>query len=671
MPEVTAELDRPSLEPEEHRPPRRVIGGFSAGWLILVAAGLFFLILASGLWYALAPVTLARLIGRLAPRPLAISGLHLTVDRRPLEIPPGGALVVTPRQKIALGPLVTNRWLNYDLSLVSPDFDLAGLTGGLAAAPVSFLDPALFRPAVTLRLEALDQDRPAAEFKILVQYEARDYAAWAPLARDPLRRVEIYRKILELDPQYPGAFESLAASLAEAGRPAEAAAVYEEGLGRLPDEAEALARLLEFCIGLDLPDRQSAAVERLMAWTRNQGRPAAAALRQIVEIYSRQGRLGLAGEVLKGLLPAAPPEEALEILGELALLSRRLGDTRGEIEALKRLGALAPPDRAREIWSGLLELYETAGDEAGRLDALKTLASILPDGPEKANTHRSIGLMSVRAGDYGTAAAAYREALKLSPEDPLTRLNLARVQGLAGRRGDYRAGLLDLVARFPGRLDFREELAGALREDGLWAQAQEQGRILVEARPDDLSARLALMEMMEKNRDYDGLLAQYEVLTALLPDDQVALYNYGALLFDRKKLEEAARVFQKLLALKAGEGAGGEEAREYLLAIYQRQGKSPEMLEQALALYRLDPSKVVYRTFVLNTYENAKDWPNFAAAAAECAALRPDDPEGWLMAGAAYAKLGEPGRSREAYQKALALDPDNKQAARAIMELKP
>jgi Flp pilus assembly protein TadD len=127
------------------------------------------------------------------------------------------------------------------------------------------------------------------------------------------------------------------------------------------------------------------------------------------------------------------------------------------------------------------------------------------------------------------------------------------------------------------------------------------------------------------------------------------------------------------------------------------------MLEQALALYRLDPSQVVYRALLLNTYENAKDWRNFAAAAAECAALRPDDPEGWrqsargqarlnqkreaaqslwraaeadqgqaeswFTAGAAYAELGDSGRSREAYRKVLTLEPDHKRAARAIMEL--
>jgi tetratricopeptide (TPR) repeat protein len=698
--DVTPEIE-PSSPPEDHRPPRRVIGGSSAGWFILAAAGLFFLVLTLSLWYALAPVTLARLIGRLADRPLVVESLSLTVDRRPLEMPPDSALVVTPRQKIALGHLATNRWLNYDLSLASPDFDIAAVTGGQAAAPADFLDISVFRPGVVLLLKALDNDRPAAEFKIMVQYEARDYAFWAPLTNDPLRRAEIYRKILVLDPKYPGADGELAASLAEAGQPEQAALVYEEMLDRLPGEAGAavLDRLLELYDGLGRRDRQAAALKRLMDWNREEGRPAAAVLRQALAGYSREGRLNQAEEILRELLPGAPPEDVADIWGELALLSRRQGNAQGEIAALKSLAALAPPERAREIWSGLLDLYETIGDDSGRLDALKALAGILPAGPEKANAHKAIGLISAQAGDYRAAETAYQEALKLEPEDTSTRLNLARVQGLSGRRGDYRAGLEDLAARFPDRLEYLEELAGSLREDGLWPQAQKHYQILADARPDDLSARLTLMELMERNKDQAGLMAQYELLTSMRPDDQVALYNYGALLFDRKNWDEAALVFHKLLALNVDE----EAAREYLLAIYQRQGKNSEMLEQALALYRLDPSKVVYRAFVLNTYENAKDWPNFSAAAAECAALREDDPEGWrqlargqanlnqktdaaqslwraaeasqdqaepwLTVGAAYSDLGDPARSREAYQKALDLDPGNKKAIQAIQEL--
>ncbi|MDR3038624.1 MAG: hypothetical protein LBV21_04980, partial [Candidatus Adiutrix sp.] len=353
MPPAPDEIDPAQWEMEDRRPPRRVIGGSSAGWLILAAAGLFFLVTGVALWYALAPASLAGLVGRLAGRPLVIEALTLIVDRRPLEIPPGGALVVNPRQKIALGSLITNRWLNYDLSLASPDFDLDAVLGGNAAAPISFLDSSVFRPSVELRLEALDAGRPAAEFKILAQYEARDYAAWVPLTRAPLRRAELYRKILELDPQYPGASENLAAVLVEAGRPDQAAALYEEQVGLLQDEAaaEMLGRLLGLYVDLGRPERQLETLGRLLDLDRRRGRPAAESARLAAGVYRQRGRLDLAGEVLEALLPDVSPGEAAEFLSELALVYRQSGDHQGEIGALKRLAAVVPRDRAREIWS--------------------------------------------------------------------------------------------------------------------------------------------------------------------------------------------------------------------------------------------------------------------------------------------------------------------------------
>jgi tetratricopeptide (TPR) repeat protein len=330
---------------------------------------------------------------------------------------------------------------------------------------------------------------------------------------------------------------------------------------------------------------------------------------------------------------------------------------------------------------------------------LKALAAILPEGPGQADIHKTIGLLSVRAGDYEAGAAAYRAALKLDPGDDLTRLNLARVNGRAGRREAYRAGLAELVEKFPDRPDYRAELAGALREDGLLARAKEHYQALIAARPGDMETRLIFLELLEQTRDREGLTAQYAQLSELTPGDKVVLYNYGALLFDQKKWAEAAEAFQKVLALDAGE----DSAREYLLAIYQRLDQREAMLEQALDLYRRNPAKVVYRTFVLNTYENAKDWPRFAEVAEECAGLRPDDPEGWrllargqarlnrkeaaatslwraaeaaedqtepwLTAGEAYSELDDLGRSREAYRKALTLDPKNKRATQAIAEI--
>ncbi len=63
--------------------------------------------------------------------------------------------------------------------------------------------------------------------------------------------------------------------------------------------------------------------------------------------------------------------------------------------------------------------------------------------------------------------------------------------------------------------------------------------------------------------------------------------------------------------------------REYLLAAYQKTNQRRAMLNEALELYRLDPSKTVYRTLMLNTYENAKDWAGFETTA-DCTKNRPE-----------------------------------------------
>jgi cytochrome c-type biogenesis protein CcmH/NrfG len=127
------------------------------------------------------------------------------------------------------------------------------------------------------------------------------------------------------------------------------------------------------------------------------------------------------------------------------------------------------------------------------------------------------------------------------------------------------------------------------------------------------------------------------------------------------------------------------------------------MLAEALELYRREP-KPIYRALLLNTYENKQDWENFTSTAEEGARLQPDDPESWqllakgqgrlkknkeaaqslwraaetagrrvdlwLAAGAAFSGLGQTGPSRQAYEKALQLDPDNKPALQALSRLK-
>lgn len=706
MPTVSDETAPKDIEPEkitleEFTPPRRIIGGPSSRRLITFAL-IFNLLLALGLWYGLAPKSLARTLGHLKGEPLIIQSLILTVDHNRLEILPHTTITIHPTQKITINALISNRWLNYDLNLVSPDFDIATVTNGAEANALTLLGPKIFaraRPG-ELRIVAQDDGQPVAEFKILTQYEAHDYVTLGDATTNPVDRAKNYRKALNLNPNWPQIRTKLAAALFDAGLKDEAIVLYEDELAQTEASAkDILNRLLNLYTDPVQAEQRLSTLSRLLFLTKAENYPTEKLVHQLAETYIQSGRVTEAVDFLRTLLPKAG-SEAAAYLNELLLLYRQNGDTQHEIETLKQLLTVSSPEKVRELWADLLALYETTADEQGRREALRSLVRVWPDGLNKANAYKNIGLLSVRAGDYTEAREAFQTALKLDPADRLTRLNLARLANLTGDRQNYLANLEQLTQLAPDELHYKLELAAALKTDNLNTRARDQYLEILKHHPEDHETRLALIEILSQMKgETKTLLAQYAELTALYPEDTLALYNYGVLLFNEKQWTKAAEIFQKLLTLKPGENA----ANDYLLVIYQNQGREKEMLIKALELYRREP-KPVYLTLLLNTYENKQDWEKFTSTAKESVRLRPDDPESWqflakgqsrlkknkeaaqslwraaetagrrvdlwLATGAAFSDLSQPDLSHQAYEKVLKLDPNNKLALQALSRLK-
>ncbi len=706
MPTVSDETTPKDIEPEkiileELTPPRRIISGLSSRMSISLAI-IFNLFLALGLWYELNPESLARTLDHLKGEPLIIQSLILTVDHKRLEVLPHTTITLHPAQKITINALVSNRWLNYNLNLFSPDFDIATVTNGAEANALTLLGPKTFaraRPG-ELRIVAQDAGQPVAEFKILTQYEAQDYVALGDATTNPVDRVKNYRKALALNPSWPKIRTKLATALLNAGLKDEAVVLYEDELAQAEASAkDILNRLLNFYTDPAQAKQRLSILNRLLILTKAENRSTNNLVHQLAETYIQSGRVAEAVEFLRTLLPEAGSETAA-YLSELLLLYRQDGDTQHEIEILKQLLTVSSPEKAREIWTDLLALYETTADEQGRREALRSLVRLWPDGLNKANAYKNIGLLSVQTGDYTEAKEAFQTALKLDPADHLTRLNLARLANLTGDRQNYLANLEQLTQLAPDDLHYKLELAAALKTDNLNTRARDQYLEILKRHPENHETRLALIEILGRMKgETKTLLAQYAELTALRPKDTLALYNYGVLLFNEKQWSQAAEIFQKLLTLKPGENA----ANDYLLVIYQNQGREKEMLTKALELYRQEP-KPIYLTLLLNTYENKQDWEKFTSTAKESVRLRPDDPESWqflakgqsrlkknkeaaqslwraaetagrrvdlwLATGVAFSDLGQTDPSHQAYEKVLTLDPENKLALQALSRLK-
>lgn len=667
-------------------------------WLYLFL-GILALVAVGGLTMILAPDSVARLYGRLANQPLEIQSLVLKVNRQNVELPPGGTIEIHPGQRFSVAGLNTSRWRNYDLRLSSPDFEITRVTDGAEAAPLTLLGGDLQGPK-ELHLEVREGDEVRAAFIILTRFTALDFATRGDAATDPAEKADNYQRALNLDPGSLHLRDKLIDALIAAGQPERAAEIYEGELVRSGPDLTILTSLLELYTGMGKNDLRLGALNRLINLAQSQGRSPAAYQLQMAQTYQATGKTAQAAEIYELLAQDAPSDQVAAYLTQLAGLYHSTGQTDREIAALKRLLEVSPPEQSAGIWAEIVNLYDNSGDEEGRLTAWQSLAKLLPPGPNKGNAYKMIAQLLYRDQKFDEARAAYQEAVKAAPEDLTAHLNLARLAAATGERALYRQELAKILEATPDDLELRKELAQALREDGQNAKAKAQYLEILEREPQDQAIRLTLIDFLETINDQDELIKQYTELMAQRPDEKVPPYNLGVLLFEKKRWPQSIEAFKKVVALDPKE----VEARDYLIIAYQRTGQKQEMLDEAMALYRLDPSKVVYRTLMLNTQENAKDWAGYVKAAEECAKLTPQDPaawrllakgqtkmnqrleaarslwraaevtpdkkaEAWFTAASAFSALEKNDQALQAYKKVLEIDPKNERAAKAILDL--
>lgn len=689
--------------------PRRAIGNSGPAWMVYLLAFFLLIGLGGGLWYLLAPESMARLFGRFGGAPLVVESLSLNLDgNKTLELPPNGTIELHPGQRFGVNGLKSSRWRNYDLRLYSPDIDIKAITDGALSTTRELLPGEIFENNREIHISVRDGDQDVADFRILSRYSALDFLTRGDAANTAAAKAEYYQKAYQLNPSSELIRDKLVSALAEAevgpagGGGPQAASIYESLLAQNGPNEDILNRLANIYEDGNKNDRLIAVLERLISLGENRGEIAAPQKERLASAKARLGLFNDAAAVYEELLKLDQPiPRQIIYLGQLVGLYRQNSDSEKEIETLKRLAEIAPPDQAADIWTEITLFYNKIEDTEGRLAALKNLAEKLPEGPPKANTYKTMGNIWAAEEKYDQARKAYQAALNIFPNDANTLLNLARLSLLMKDSKSYLAYLTKAVDLKPANNDYRRELADALAADKQNAKAKSQYQELIKQQPEDQILRLVFIDFLDTIGDKNALIQQYEELAKLNESNKVLPYNLGVIYFEQKKWDKAIESFKKVLALDAGD----KEAREYLLVAYQRKNQRADILREAMELYRRDPSNTVYRTLMLNTCENAKDWKEFARITQEITRLEPDSPYGWeqlyraqtalrqkeaaaeslwqaaertkekqsdawLKAAREFAALGnQKDKARQAYNKVLKIDPNNKTAARALDNL--
>lgn len=506
-------------------------------------------------------------------------------------------------------------------------------------------------------------------------------AAGREKAGDAAGALEGYRRALEFDPGEERAAFGAAGALESLHRRREALELAEDWLAGHPDSVRALEWLGRFYATSDEPGRAKELLERLVALDPGTESHwmllAAAVAAEHGDSPEDEEAVRAVSDVLERGIAAAPP--ALDLHRLVARIQ------------VSRLDTLGPGEE------------EAARKSLGT--AMEHLRIVAEAEPGDGGPWIALGVLHLRAKEYGAALECFERAQELRPEDAglQERIMLTRFR-LAGAGGD---GAAD--AGKPADAETCIRQGKFCLKNRMPEEAEAQFRRATELDPDNAEGWLCL-GALQFRRDPDAAAETLAEAAELHPDNEDVIELYGSFVLSQGRYGEAIRLFERAAELhEAGEDAGawGESfCNNYALALthvrrldeaalWLRRGieANPELHLRyiALALDRYS-SRTQRRNVlsVLRRVDKATGHENAALAVAQAALLMDaGDAEGavrafrralatmekfpleraqnltprfWYWYGVALEVAGSRDESMAALKECLALDPDYPEA---------
>jgi tetratricopeptide (TPR) repeat protein len=296
------------------------------------------------------------------------------------------------------------------------------------------------------------------------------------------------------------------------------------------------------------------------------------------------------------------------LLGRLYRLNNDLQKAENELKTAVKLD----PD-SEEAVTTLALLYTDEGDTAHALQVL----SAVPDTGRSAKLYAALGATYEQRKDYKSAIDAYKHAIQLDRD------NLDAIRGLAEN----------------------------LLNDGQVDAALDQYKVIADANPEDAQTYLRISEIYRRQGKYDDALESLKKAQSMVPDALEVPYNIAVVYQAQGRYDEAEKILQDLL--KKTEKADNSYSQadrnnrgifiERLGMIYREQENYQAAVETFRKMIPLgdDNARTGYQD-VIDTYREAKQWPEATAAAKEALQKLPNDRELRMVLDAQLADTGDP-----------------------------
>jgi tetratricopeptide (TPR) repeat protein len=316
------------------------------------------------------------------------------------------------------------------------------------------------------------------------------------------------------------------------------------------------------------------------------------------------------------------------LLGRLYRLNNDLQKAEAELKT-----AIKIDPGSEEAVTTLAILYTDEGDTA---HALKVLSSV-PDSARSAKLYSALGAAYEQRKDYKSAIDAFQHAVMLDRD------NLDAIRGLAEN----------------------------LMNDGQTDAALEQYKVIQDANPEDAQTYLRIAEIYRRQGKYDVALENLKRADAMVPDSMEVPYSMAAVYQAQGRYDDAIKLLQDLIKKTEGKNdvSSSQSDRNNRAIFIERLGiiyREQENYSAAVDTFRKmlplgDENARSGFQEIIDTYREAKQWPQATAVAREAVQRLPEDHEMRMVLDSQLADTGDPDKAIADVRALLTGGPDDRE----------
>jgi tetratricopeptide (TPR) repeat protein len=452
-------------------------------------------------------------------------------------------------------------------------------------------------------------DRAAAYYHFSLGHMYEEMAAMSGRADYVSRAVEEYKLAIANDPSSTYLNSELAELYAKTGRTRDAILATESLIQRNPSDIEA-HRLLGRIYLRSLGDVQA-------------GPQSSDILKRAIEQY----------ELIVKLDPASADDHL--VLGRLYRLDNESAKAEDEFKAALRLQPYS-----EEAVTTLAYLYNEQGDPARAAQLLATI----PDSERSSRLYSALGYTYEQQKDYKHALDAYRKAVDLDHD------NLDAMRGLAQN----------------------------LLNDGQMDAALAQYKEVLAADPQDPQTYMRLAEIYRRTGQFTQALDALKKAQSYVQDSLEVPYDMAVIYQAQGRFDDAIQILQDLVRKsdKASDSSSASERNnrsvflERLGNIYRDSGKYPQAVDTFRKMLDLgDDNAARGYLEMVDTYREAKMWPEATTIAREGSAKFPNDRTLKLTLAAQMADTGQGDEAIASARELLKGTPEDREVYIALTQM--